>query len=191
MVPVLIGALALVLVAALGVGGFTIYRAMFAAPQLTPKQFDRLESVRTYGGQPAEFRQSVPIGWLWLGEPEGDLPACQKSAEYDSEHLLAASLGTTNPNGGADGEVLFRLFGNNSELATYQKLWADCDAAARAADLDTGKVGSTNGVAWERYDDSALFWYANVQVASTKSYNSDAEAVAEAIAIKATIDSLR
>lgn len=191
MVPILIGAVALVLVVLLGVGGFTTYQAVFGPPQLSTTKFDRLDSVGSYGGQPVTFRQSIPVPWLWMGDEEGNLPACQTFADYDGEHVLAMYTAFTNPNGGMDGKVMFRLFGNNSEMSTYQQLWAQCEVAARAANLDTGKVGSTGGVTWQRFDESALFWYGNVQVMTTKSYDSDAQAEAEAIALKAVLDSLR
>ncbi len=188
-----VGAIALAVMLSLGVGGYTVYNMFFSAPQLTAAQFDRLESVRTYGGQPTTFSQSAPIGLTWLGAEEGDLPECQKVADFDNEHLLSVYRASTNPNGGMDGEVVFRLFGNTSELSTYQRLWAECDAATVTAKIyDVGaKPGSTAGVAWLRDNESTIFWYGNVAVFSMKPLGSDAGAAVEANAIKAVIDSLR
>jgi hypothetical protein len=188
-----VAAIAFAVLVTLGVGGFFVYNALTAAPELTPAQFDRLGSVQKYGGQSVTLSESLPIGLMWLGAEEGDLPACQDASDFDNGHLMATYQGSTRPNGGVKGDVMFRLFGSKAEIATYQRLWAQCDAAAVAANIDDagGKTGSTAGVAWERAHGYGLFWYGNVQVIAVKDFTDEAAMAAEASAIKATVDSLR
>jgi hypothetical protein len=188
-----VGSLALAAMLTVGVGASFVYNALFAAPQLSSSQFDRLETAKTYGDQRVTFTQTAPIGWLWLGADEGNLAECQESAAFDNEHLISVYQADTNPNGAPSGDVMMRLFGSKADLDKYRSLWAACDAAAIAAHIEDagGQVGGTDGVAWERYEESGVFWYGDVQVLAVKGFDNDAQMAAEAKAIKATIDSLR
>ena len=107
--PLVIGALTLAVVLTLGVGGFFVYSALLSAPQPSPAQFGRIESVNKCGDQPADFTQGAAIEWNWFGSEERDLPVCQGSSDFYNEHVVATYHAASKLAGGVYGDALIGL----------------------------------------------------------------------------------